>query len=219
MDVHPENIFVREASPTQVVAVIDWQSTTIAPLFDHTIFPAFLNCDGPNAVGLERPPPPDLPGNTDAAERIAAWNRYEEHTIAIGCKHLLRKAIRLAFDALMFQKSEPFNVLSACRYIPNNGEAYCLGSVAALEGSPVQYSDSEKAEIEKDVVDTSASVQAMDAIRKAKSPLFPEKGLVRPEDYKASKLAERDAKEQVLKEFAKPPQDRQAWDEAWPFDD
>lgn len=50
---HEENIFVDAKDPTTIVTIIDWQSTSVAPLFDHTIIPGFLDSEGPMLHGLE----------------------------------------------------------------------------------------------------------------------------------------------------------------------
>ncbi len=63
-DLHDENIFVDPANPTQITAIIDWQSTQVVPLFHHHMDPAFLGYHGPD-VGfdnLEKPSRLDTSG-------------------------------------------------------------------------------------------------------------------------------------------------------------
>lgn len=42
-DLHLGNIFVSNEPPCQVTSLIDWQSTSVAPLFLQTRWPEFLN--------------------------------------------------------------------------------------------------------------------------------------------------------------------------------
>ncbi|RAH50382.1 uncharacterized protein BO95DRAFT_449732 [Aspergillus brunneoviolaceus CBS 621.78] len=64
-DLHNENIFVRPERPSEVTAIIDWQSSEILPLFDHARQPYFLDYDGLSVTGLD---PPTFPENFDQLE-------------------------------------------------------------------------------------------------------------------------------------------------------
>lgn len=56
-DLHAENIFVNPENPSEIYGIIDWQTTELAPLYDHTIEPYFLDYQGPRMAGdlLQRP--------------------------------------------------------------------------------------------------------------------------------------------------------------------
>ena len=220
-DLHAENIFVREDDPTEITAIIDWQSTYIAPLIDHNIVPAYLDRDGMMSRGMERPSVPDLPENASDEERSAAWAQLEYQTLGIGFKHLLKSSVEPAFHALMWQESEESRVLTACRNLLEISEAYCLASILSLEGEsiPVHFSEEEAAEIRRDLDATHASIRAMSAIEKHLGHLFPEKGIVRHEEYEDSKRALRGVKEQVVEDFSTSEEDKRLWREVWPFDD
>ena len=218
-DLHEENIFVDANDPTVIMAIIDWQSTCIVPLFDHTVLPGFLDYDGPVVQGMERPKPPPLTEITDPKEKAAALKLYDEQILASGYKHMLEGNIKPVFDAVMYEESETSDVLSASRNLFEVGEAYCLGSIAALESSPIQFSEVELAKIQEDVEKTAASMNVMNVIKDALGPLFPERGCVRPGQYVDSKAALRRVKHQVVEDFSSPSEDRRIWEEVWPFDD
>lgn len=218
-DLHEENIFVHADDPSEVVAVIDWQSTFIAPLFDHTMIPGFLDHDGPAMLGMERPTLPKLSEDTSADERAASRKMHEEQTLICGFKHLLQNNIRPAFDALMYEESVDSDVVNASRNLFEIGEAYCMGSIAALKMPPVPFSAAEQKRIGEDVQKTVASMHVMNVIKKSLGDLFLEKGVVRENQYEDTKAALRKVKEQVITDFSKLPEDRRAWEEAWPFDD
>ena len=218
-DLHEENIFVDADDPTMIVAIIDWQSTCIVPLFDHTMIPGFLDYSGPVVQGMERPKPPALTAVTDPKEKAAALRLYDEQILASGYKHMLASNIKPVFDAVMYEESETSGVLSASRNLFEVGEAYCLGSIAALESSPIQFSEVELAKIQEDVEKTAASMNVMNVIKDALGPLFPERGCVRPHQYDDSKAALRRVKHQVVEDFSSSSEDRRIWEEVWPFDD
>lgn len=46
-NLNTENIFVNPDDPSKIYGPIDWQSTELAPLYDHTLQPCFLDYDGP----------------------------------------------------------------------------------------------------------------------------------------------------------------------------
>lgn len=153
------------------------------------------------------------------AERTTAWTLYEEQALASGYKRLLRKAIQPAFEALMWQESDESDVVNAARSILDNSEAYCLGAIAALQDSPVNFTEGELAQIQRGVESTQKSVHTMDRIKRTMEDLFPEKGLVRHDEYEEAKSALRQIKMRVVEEFSSSQEDRSAWEEAWPFDE
>ncbi|KAF2753100.1 phosphotransferase enzyme family protein [Pseudovirgaria hyperparasitica] len=182
-DLHGENIFVDADDPTVILTIIDWQSTFIAPLFDHVMTPVFLNYDGPAVQGMERPTPPKFPEDIDEDAKAIIGRLYENQVLASAYKHLLKRNIEPIFDAIMYEESTASAVLTASRNLFETGEALCLGSIAALEDSPVQFSGPILADIEKDAERTLDSMNAMMVIKEALGSLFPEKGIVRPERY------------------------------------
>ncbi|RDL37379.1 uncharacterized protein BP5553_04812 [Venustampulla echinocandica] len=70
-DLHVGNIFV---SQTEIVGLIDWQSTEVAPLYLLACQPYIIDYDGPPVVGIERPRKPEdyQQLDTDAKERANA---------------------------------------------------------------------------------------------------------------------------------------------------
>lgn len=218
-DLHTENIFVDPDKPSEILSIIDWQSTSVVPLFDHAISPGYLDYDGPAVDGIGKPVFPELPEDTTAEEEAEAEKLFEAQTLACGYKLLLRKHIEPVFEALMYRESDDSSVMTTSRRLLDAGEAHCMAAIAALELPDMRFSEAELAEIKEDVAKTSASIQAMEAIKRTAGPLFPEKGIVTHEQYDDAKAALRNYKEQVMEKFSKTDEDRVAWEKAWPFDD
>ena len=62
-------------------------------------------------------------------------------------------------------------------------------------------------------------MQTMNAVQNTLGDLFPKLGAVRAERYDETQNALRQVKPQVIDEFAKTEQEKDAWENAWPFDD
>jgi hypothetical protein len=82
---------------------------------------------------------------------------------------------------------------------------------------PSNFSKSEQAEPEADVDGVVRGMEAMRSIRQGLGELFPEQGIVKPEDYEEALEALAQMKEQVIDEFATNAAEREAWRKAWPF--
>lgn len=54
-DLHMGNIFVSEQDPSQIVSIIDWQHTSISPLFLQARWPVFLSPPDDYSLGLINP--------------------------------------------------------------------------------------------------------------------------------------------------------------------
>lgn len=60
-------------------------------------------------------------------------------------------------------------------------------------------------------------MDAMRAIGDELGELFPQQGIVRPENCEEALDALEQMKGQVIQEFARNQQEREAWEELWPF--
>ena len=233
-DLHTGNIFVNPNNYTEVVGFIDWQATELAPLFNQIRQPYFLDHDGPTVRGLERPRRPDNFAELDQADQEKANTLYGKRSLSSAYRYLLNQKYPWLYRALSFQETPNFGLLLVPRNMLVDGEATFLAQVVDLKtmwdelpgvlaaGSPpfpFCFSDAEKAQIESDVEGALHGMQTMNDVKETLGDLFPELGAVRPERYEAAKDALRQVKPQVIDEFAKTEQEKDAWEQAWPFDD
>ncbi|KAH7087483.1 kinase-like domain-containing protein [Paraphoma chrysanthemicola] len=194
-DLHVANIFVDPSEPTKIVSLIDWQSTEIGPLYFQARQPHIIDYDGPPVSGLER----------------------------------LVLPKDLVYAAMQFQQTMSYNLLLLARNLFIDGEATYLLQVAELEsqwselpgsnGAPYLFklSVAERKEMEAQVEGVIRGMEAMRAIHDALGELFPEQGVVKPEQYDEALDALGQMKEQVIEEFARTEEERRQWEEAWPF--
>ncbi|KAK2861443.1 hypothetical protein FQN49_004186 [Arthroderma sp. PD_2] len=230
-DLHVENIFVNPNAPTTIVGIIDWQSTEIAPLFYHARPPYFLDYDGPQLSGLERPRLPDNFATLSIDAQKKANALYSKQALAALYRTLVHGYNRRLYNAMEYQETASFDLLLLGRNLLIDGEATYLGRIAELESEwvglpgvgespyPFAFSDKEKEGFKRDVNGSLLGMQAMQSIRESLGDLFPEQGIVRPDQYDEAKDALGQAKEFIMQEFARNDEERRVWGEEWPFDD
>ncbi|KAI2825000.1 hypothetical protein CBS147321_5919 [Aspergillus niger] len=150
-DLHTENIFVDPDRPSEVLGIIDWQSSEVLPLFDHARQPYLLDYDGPPATGLD---PPEFPENFDQldppekakAERVGRFTCKGCHLVnycgpecqkahwpqhKIDCKSSLSKETWQ--PAYMLERQQPSlpSVMASMKFAGPN--KYLWGSTPAVD--------------------------------------------------------------------------------------
>ena len=235
-DLHQENIFVKAENPSEVVAIIDWQSTELAPLFNQFRQPYFLDHGGPATQGFERP---ELPGNYDQlddASQKKAMSLYLSQMLSSMYRILLHNEVPLLYRTWEYQQTASFDLLLIAQRLFIDGEAQYLASIIKLESAwsdlpgvlaqgsappyPLSFSSAERAEIEADAKGAAEGMNLMRSVRDSVGEdLFPERGVVRVDQYQEAKNALQQMKQQVLEVYAHDEHERKLWEENWPFDD
>ena len=82
IDLHMGNIFVSEEEYSRVVCLIDWESTSISPLFLQAQWPTFLTPPEGYCEGLEHPKLPENFDDFDADEKAIALFEKDRATSA-----------------------------------------------------------------------------------------------------------------------------------------
>jgi len=233
-DLHVENIFVDPDDPTKVVGIIDWQSVELGPLFEHIRQPYFLDYEGPPTNGLERPRLPENLAELDPAGQKEARTLYLHQTLCVLYKTLIYKQNPCLYRAMAFQETSSFDLLLVARSLLVDGEATYLAQVVELEEKwaelpgvrahgdppfPFKFSNEEKAEIEADFNGAMRGMDAMRGVQESIGDLFPERGVVRHDQYGESRDAVRQMREQVIELYANNEREKEIWTEGWPFDD
>lgn len=233
-DLHQENIFVNPENTSEVVAIIDWQSAELAPLFNQVRPPYFLDYDGSITEGLEQPKLPDNYKQLDPVSRKKAMSLYLSQMLSVMYRLLLRNEAPLLFRTWEYQQTVSFSLLLCAQRLLVDGEAQYLASILELEnvwanlpevvaqGSlpyPFHFSLEERKNIEADAKGTADGMNLMGSVRDSiGEDLFPEKGIVRADKYDEAINALQQMKEQVLDLYAHNDRERKLWEENWPFD-
>ena len=233
-DLHIENIFVDPKNPTEVIGIIDWQSAELAPLFEHARQPYFLDYDGPPTFGLERPRLPENLAQLDPAAQKEAKALFLKQSLSALYKAVLHRQNPRLYRAMAFHETPSFDLLLLARNLLVDGEATYLAQVLELEKTWAElpgvcargaapflfrFSNEERAEIEADVSGALRGIEAMREIQESLGELFPERGIVRNDQYEETRDALRQIREQVIDMYARDEKEKEIWREGWPFDD
>lgn len=237
-DLHLENIFVNPDDPSDILSFIDWQSTELAPLYDHTIEPYILDYEGPPLENLlERPKFENVRKlfDDDPNSQRKAKSLYIKMNLVALYRHLVHKTNKRLFRALEYRETSGFQLLLFARNLFVDGEATYLALLVELQRNwtdiprvqanenpecPLQFSDDEIASIEADSEGAALGINLMqDVQERLGSQLFQEQGLIESEKSEEAKKKLQEAKQDLIREYASDEEEATEWEEAWPFDD
>jgi len=234
-DLHDENIFVSPDDPTEVTAIIDWQSIEIAPLISQAVKPPFVAHKGPQAIGLERPQLPSRFKSLPKNEQRRAQDLWLRQSLVVLYNTLVSQRSPKLWKAMDFQQTLEYQILSVANILLFEGEATCLKMILdfleshedILADEPLDFASrtrlrsllSDQDIIRKDAGDAERAVELMEEVQTAMGESFPLHGQVSHVKYDETKEALRQIKEQIIGRFAQKEQDWIAWQRTWPFDD
>ncbi|APA11638.1 hypothetical protein sscle_08g064080 [Sclerotinia sclerotiorum 1980 UF-70] len=163
-DLHAANIFVNPSKHTEIVGLIDWQSSELSPLYFHARQPHIIDYNGsPHAILL-------IDGETS----------YLSKVLELGA----------IWDTLPGAKTSVY---------------------------PFLFSSKERQIMEANVECVMRGMEAMESIKESIGELFPEQGIVRPDQYEEALDALEQMKDQVIEEFARSEEEKEIWLKEWPF--
>lgn len=217
------------SKPTEIVGLIDWQSTELCPLYYHARKPHIIDYDGPPVYGLKRPQPPRDIEQLDPNAKKHAEALYLQQSLCSLYNTLTHHQNPQLYAAFEFQQTMSYLLLLLARNLLIDGEATYLSQVAELEATwdtlprakgsayPFSFSVKERQEMEADVQGVSRGMDAMYSIRESIGELFPKQGIVRADHYEEALDALEQMKDQVIEEFASNEQEKEVWRKEWPF--
>ena len=180
-------------------------------------------------VGLERPKLAQGIERLDAAARKHAETLFYQRTLCSLYNTLTHRRNPKLYAAFEFQQTTSYDLLLLARNLLIDGEVPYLEQAMELEtqwdtlpgakGSAysLTFSAKERAENKADFEGVMRGMEVMQSIRESIGELFPEMGIVRPDQYDESLDALAQMKEQVIDTYARTAQEREIWEEVWPF--
>jgi hypothetical protein len=232
-DLHAENIFVHPERPAEVLGIIDWQSSELLPLFDHARQPYFLDYDGPLSTGIDPPAFPEGFDKLSSVEKAEAQDLYLKMSLSALYRRFTSGNNETLFKAMEFRQTTSFEMLLLAQNLLIDGEAIyqsrCLDlekEWTALPGVqaagnppfPLLFSADEVALINEDASGAIRGMELMRSLRQSLGQMWPDKGVVRAEQYDEVKKLLKQAKAELIDKLAHSNTERLAWEEAWPFD-
>ncbi|EFR04039.1 phosphotransferase enzyme family protein [Nannizzia gypsea CBS 118893] len=234
-DLHSENIFVNREKPTEVVGIIDWQSTQISPLFDHCMDPSFLDYNGaPIGDSLKRPELPKDYNSLPECDKKEVIKHYYDKSVMVAWRMLVKQKNPSQYTAAMFENTTKGYLLLLSRRLYELGEpqfhALSLDlwrewleshpdNREKVAKFPLAFSDETISEIDADREAAQLSAEAMKSIQQRLGELWPEKSLIEHGNYEEFKASLLQIKEELAAELALTPEERDIFHKFWPFDD
>ncbi|KAF2673610.1 phosphotransferase family protein [Microthyrium microscopicum] len=223
-DLHAENILVNPEKPTEIMGIIDWQSTEIAPLFELRTAPSFLGYEGPAIDDKLEAPVLDKESVNSAEENARVIKQHNDSAIMTAWLRLLKKKDPKQYQAYRFQQTMPGTILHISQNIFEMGEAHLLSFLLqqqkqAGSGAPQLSISTEQARvIEEDAQLADKSFDLMSQIRDQMGDAWPDKGLVDHQQYQQAKEDLSLAKEDIATLLDLSNQEKMELERYWPFD-
>ncbi|KAM5444027.1 Phosphotransferase enzyme [Microsporum ferrugineum] len=226
-DLHLDNIFVNPEKPTDIVGLIDWQNSHIAPLFDQATHPAFLDYNGPRLEGLTVPSLPEnfeeLNGDAKkrAKELLVAQTLYKYYDLFSASMNVP------VYQALRYQETLQGEIISLVGMLLNDGEPAVQGLLIKLASRwnqlrvpcPLEYSP-EAIQHHQALEEKWAEGMALmdDVLESLGGAIRGWDGWVSHEEYEPLKKKCALVKQQFIEHFAgNDKKTAEAWEMAWPF--
>lgn len=234
-DLHDENIFVNPDDPTEVTAIIDWQSIEIAPLIAQVGKPAFIAHKGPQATGLEKPQLPSGFKSLPKDEQRRAQDLWLKQSLVVLYNTLISQRSPKLWQCVEHQQTLEYQIISVANLLLFEGEATCLKMIldfleshggiltdGTLDPAPrnrLRALVRDREVIRRDAEDAERAAGLMEEVQAAMDGKFPLHGQVSHDRYDGTKEALRRIKEQIVSRYARAEKDQIAWQKAWPFGD
>ncbi|KAL4946504.1 hypothetical protein BDV06DRAFT_208629 [Aspergillus oleicola] len=238
-DIHVENVFVNPDDPSEIYAFIDWQSTELAPLYDHIIEPYILDYNGPPLDDLlQRPKLADIQAlfqdEPGPVAKRKADSLFTKMSLVALYRFLLYKKMPRLFKALEFRQTDSFQLLLLARNILIDGEATYLGLLAGqqenkwsglprisqeTQNAPLSFSRGEIQRIKQDAEAAARSMELMGDVRRMiGSQYFQAQGLVSHQQFRELEQILPKVKKEFLQMHARSEEEEMEMNCAWPFD-
>lgn len=229
-DLHGDNIFVDPHNPEKITGIIDWQSCHIAPLFNHSPDPAFLDWDGLEPETLDLAPKPRLSG-LSPEERSAAMREYTVQNMFIGWRKLMHAKNPNLYRVVEFQKTAAYGLIFLAHRMFEYGEAHFQSLLVDLKDTwvdlpavssdipfPFKFSEEDFERIKLDSDGAVAGTELVAEVKESMGDLWPDKGFIEHERYDECKAALREVKNQILEQLAETDEEKAEYQHYWPFE-
>lgn len=234
-DLHDDNIFVDPHNPEKITGIIDWQSCHIAPLFNHSPDPAFLDWDGGEPETLDLAPKPKLSELSSPEEKSAALREYAVQNVFIGWRKLMRAKNPDLYQVVDFRKTAAYGLIFLAHRMFEYGEAHFQSLLIDLKDTwaelpavsssssdnvpfPFEFSEQDFKRIKLDSDGAVAGTELVTEVKERMGDLWPDKGFIEHERYDDCKAALDQVKDQILDQLAETDEERAEYQRYWPFD-
>ncbi|QKX62237.1 uncharacterized protein TRUGW13939_09396 [Talaromyces rugulosus] len=197
-DLHDDNIFVDPHNPEKITGIIDWQSCNIAPLFNHSPDPAFLDWDnGLEPETLDLAPKPKLSQLSSPEEKSAALREYTVQNVFIAWRKLMHAKNPDLYRVVEFRKTAAYGLIFLAHRMFEYGEAHFQSLLVDLKDTwadlpavvtddtpfPFDFSEVDFERIKLDSDGAVAGTELVAEVKETMGDLWPDKGFIEHERY------------------------------------
>lgn len=233
-DLHMNNIFVDKHQRDKISGIIDWQSTFLAPLCFQALPPPFIDFGELLTTDTDAVPYPPNFASMSAEEQMAATRLRRAKTCFKWYGIVLHPKCQDIVAALDAQDSLPCRLPRTVGKAFDGGEPLIADELVAAEGHwselvgingdgsptipcPVQFTEEEKAKIKENFQLWKEGVHRMKQVIERLNVHLGWDGWVYHDEYKGMKLKLEQERQKFLKDMAKTPEERVAWERVWPY--
>lgn len=229
-DLHDDNIFVDPYNPEKITGIIDWQSSHISPLFNHSPDPAFLTWDGLEPETLDLAPRPALSGLTPK-ERSAAIREYTIQNVFIGWRKLMHAKNPDLYRVVDFRRTTAYGLIFLAHRMFEYGEAHFQSLLLDLKDTwadlpvvtsnvafPFDFSETDIQRITTECDGAVAGTELAAEVKEQMGDLWPDKGFIEHERYDECKAVLDQVKSEILQGLAETDEERVEYERYWPFE-
>lgn len=227
-DLHLDNIFVNPEKPTEIVGLIDWQNTHVAPLFDQVSHPSFLDFKGPRVSGLQVPCLPENFEELDDEAKKQARKLLVDQSLHKYYDTFTAAMNLPAYQALDFQDTLQGEIIALIGMVLNDGEPAIQGLLMKLpvvwdhidnSPCPLKYSSEEIERQQELEIQWAQGMMLMDDVLDALGGAIRGwDGWVSHEDYEQLKEKLALVREQFIEHHSGGDEEAaKKWALAWPF--
>ena len=229
-DLHGDNIFVNPSQPTDILAIIDWQSVNLSPLFLQARHPALIEFDGPVTEGFQSIKLPENFDKLSPSEQLeakklrAAQSLYKLYEI-----QLIRQCPDVA-RALRFRDSLAGQITGLAGSIFSDGEPTLQGMLMRLRQEwpacvspstpcPLSFSTEDENQQKKDEAKWREGVELMEEFLGQVGAYRGWDGWVNHQNFEVMKSRLSECREDFLTRHSATDEEKRQFMKHWPFMD
>lgn len=233
-DLHANNIFVNPEKPTEIVAIIDWQSVHLSPFFLQARHPALIEFNGPTPEGFGRIELPENFADLSADEQKEAKMLRSAQSLYKLYEVELRQRNNDIFRALQYRETLACKITALAGSLFSDGEPIVNGMLMAVEkewldivgpgpdgrpsvACPLVFSAQEKTLQSEHEAQWVRGVELMEDVLDQVGAYRGWDGWVNHASYEPMKVKLEECLARFLDREAKDDSERTEWIKAWPF--
>lgn len=233
-DLHANNIFVNPEKPTEIVAIIDWQSVHLSPFFLQARHPALIEFNGPIPEGFGRIELPENFADLSADEQKEAKMLRSAQSLYKLYEVELRQRNKDIFRALQYRETLACKITALAGSLFSDGEPIVNGMLMAVEkewldivgpgpdgrpsvACPLVFSAQEKTLQSEHEAQWVRGVELMEDVLDQVGAYRGWDGWVNHASYELMKVKLEECLARFLDREAKDDSERTEWIKAWPF--